>query len=104
MQLIISLLTIRDGICSPCGKRQGCAPLTPEQLRAARQLLGWSRVRLAARIGVTHTAAIARYEDGKGLARYFDLAIVRTVLETAGVTFEDDDGDGPGLRLRKSTK
>jgi transcriptional regulator with XRE-family HTH domain len=79
-------------------------PLTPEQVRAARQLLGWSRTRLAARIGVTHTAAIARYENGKGLARYLDLAVVHTVLESAGIIFVDENGDGPGVRLRKPAK
>jgi predicted transcriptional regulator len=80
------------------------APLTPEQVRSARQLLGWSRTRLAARIGVTHTTAIARYEDGKGQSRFLDLAIVRTVLESAGIIFGDERGDGPDVRLRKSAK
>jgi ribosome-binding protein aMBF1 (putative translation factor) len=82
----------------------GDAPLTPEQVRAARQLLGWSRTRLAARIGVTHTAAIARYEDGKGQSRFLDLAVVRTVLESAGIIFGNEHAEDPDVRLRKSTK
>jgi len=76
------------------------APLTPEQLRAARQLLGWSRIRLSARIGASHATAIARYEDGKGQSRYLDLAIVRAVLEAAGVIFFEANREGPGVRLR----
>jgi hypothetical protein len=56
---------------------------------------------LAARIGVTHTTAIARYEDGKGQSRFLDLAVVRTVLEAAGVIFVDENGKGPRARLRK---
>jgi transcriptional regulator with XRE-family HTH domain len=80
------------------------APLTPEQVRAARQLLGWSRIRLSSRIGVSHATAIARYEDGKGRSRYLDLAIIRTVLEAAGVTFVDENGEGSSVRLRRSAK
>jgi transcriptional regulator with XRE-family HTH domain len=76
------------------------APLTPEQVRAARQLLGWSRIRLSARIGASHPTAIARYEDGKGQSRYLDLAIVRGVLEAAGVIFFEENREGPGVRLR----
>jgi predicted transcriptional regulator len=70
------------------------APLTSEQVRAARRLLGWSRVRLSARIGVSQTTALARYEDGKGQSRYLDLATVRTVLEAAGVIFVEESGGG----------
>jgi transcriptional regulator with XRE-family HTH domain len=80
------------------------APLTSEQVRAARRLLGWSRVRLASRTGVSHATALARYEDGKGRSRYLDLAKVRSVLEAAGVIFVDDDGEGSGVRFDKPAR
>jgi transcriptional regulator with XRE-family HTH domain len=76
------------------------ASLTPEQVRGARQLLGWSRIRLSSRIGVSHATAIARYEDGKGRSRSLDLVVIRTVLEAAGVTFVDENVEGPSVRLR----
>jgi ribosome-binding protein aMBF1 (putative translation factor) len=76
------------------------APITPEQLKAARQLLGWSRSRLSARIRLSFPV-IVRYEDGGGQSRALDLAIVRTALESAGVIFVEENGEGPGVRLRK---
>jgi hypothetical protein len=77
------------------------APVTPGQLKAARQLLGWSRARLSARIGVSHSTGIARYDDGEGQSRTLDLAAIRSALESAGVTFVEENGEGPGVRLRK---
>jgi hypothetical protein len=77
------------------------APLTPEQMKAAHELLGWSRLRPSSRIGVTHDTAIARYEDGEGQSRALDLAAIRAALESAGVIFVEENGEGPGVRLRK---
>jgi hypothetical protein len=102
-KLIISLIMKRFGVSFRCGSDEE-APVTPEQVRAARQLLGWSRFRLAARIGVSHPTAIARYEDGKGQSRYLDLHAVRAVLEAAGVEFVEDNGEGPMVRLRKGSE
>jgi hypothetical protein len=85
-------------------ERDGEAPLTPGQVRAARRLLGWSRVKLSFRIGVSHATAIGHYEDGKGQSRYLDLHAVRAVLEAAGVIFVEENGEGPGVTLRKGGK
>ena len=72
--------------------------ITIEQLRAARALLGWSQTDLAGaaklsrptvdraeRVGVSSDALVA----------------LRRALEKAGVVFVDENGDGPGVRLRK---
>jgi hypothetical protein len=79
--------------------------LTSEQIRAARALLRWSAVDLA---GASAVAAntIRRAEVAEGpttLTAANDLAIRRT-LEEAGVEFIDENGGGPGVRLRKSAK
>jgi transcriptional regulator with XRE-family HTH domain len=77
------------------------APLTPEQVKAARELLGWTRVRLAFRAGVVSENTIRRYEAGEGAAATLDLVAVRQILESAGVIFVEENGEGPGVRLRK---
>jgi len=79
------------------------APITPEQVRAARRLLGWSRIRLASRIGVGEVS-IAILEGGVRLPQKFDLNRARAALESAGVIFVEENGEGPGVRLRKGAK
>ena len=77
-------------------------PLTSAQIRAARALLRWTAEELARR-SLLSVATIRRAEltDGEtSLTAANDLA-VRRVLEDAGVEFIDEDGGGPGLRLRK---
>jgi hypothetical protein len=79
--------------------------LTSEQIRAARALLRWSALDLA---GASAVAAntIRRAEVAEGpttLTAANDLAIRRT-LEEVGVEFIDENGGGPGVRLRKSSK
>ena len=76
--------------------------LTPEQLVTARQLLNWSRDRLAAKMGSSNYA-ISGFE-AEGVARkHFSDQRARQVLEEAGVVFLADH-DGAGVRLRKAAK
>jgi transcriptional regulator with XRE-family HTH domain len=75
---------------------------TPEQVKAARQLLGWSVLKLATRVGVSESA-VRLFESGVNLA-LLDLEAVRTLLESAGVEFIADKEEGPGVRLGKGTK
>lgn len=76
--------------------------ITVPQLRAARALLGWSQDTLAGRSGVSKPT-IARLElaDGEigGYASTRDK--LRQALEHAGIIFVAENGDGPGVRLRK---
>lgn len=72
--------------------------LSPQQLRAARELLGWTRVRLSALVGTSETS-IAHYESERRLPTTLDLLMTRQVLEAAGVDFTSDEE--PGLRDRK---
>jgi hypothetical protein len=74
--------------------------VTPEQVKAARRLLGRTRVRLAARAN-TRESPIRRYEDGGRITPTLYLTAVREALESAGVIFVEENGEGPGVRLRK---
>jgi transcriptional regulator with XRE-family HTH domain len=76
--------------------------ITPGQVKAARQLLGWSRSELGGQMGVSEST-IAKFENGKPRSAAIDLAAVRAALESAGVIFVEENGEGPGVRLRKVT-
>jgi transcriptional regulator with XRE-family HTH domain len=78
------------------------AKLTPAQIRAARALLGWSAEELAA-ASLVGLATIRRAESASQQTTMNapnDLAI-RRALEAAGVAFIDQNGGGPGVRLKR---
>lgn len=75
----------------------------PGQLRAARALVGWTREQLAEAAGTT-TRTLARLEAGETEARTSTARAIRTALETAGVIFVQENGEGPGVRLRRTDK
>jgi len=76
-------------------------PLTSAQLRAARSLIRWSAEDLAREtalsVATIRRAELADAETSMTAAN--DLA-VRRALESAGVEFIDENGGGPGVRLR----
>lgn len=74
--------------------------IAPEQSRAARGLLDWSQQQLAdaARIGLS---TVRDFEKGRRMPIAANLAAIRTALETAGVLFIPENGEGAGVRLRK---
>ena len=82
--------------------------MTPDQLKAARALLGWSFVRVAARSGTSVQLVRTFEKTGRivsmnipGRPMPIDaVAAVRTTLEAAGVEFTD--GDELGVKLRKA--
>lgn len=73
--------------------------MKPEQCRMARAALGWSAQTLAkaAQVGIN---TVNRYERG-GDARVSSVEKMRRALEEAGVIFIEENGGGPGVRLRK---
>ena len=75
--------------------------ITIEQIRAARGLLGWSQSELAAHAGLS-LPTVKRVE-AEGRLRVSDDARTKLqkALEIAGVEFIDENGGGPGVRLRK---
>jgi predicted transcriptional regulator len=72
------------------------------QIKAARSLLAWSQDQLAAAADVS-IPTIKRLEarDGPLGGRDETGIKIRLALETAGVEFLDENGGGPGVRLRK---
>ncbi len=76
--------------------------ITAEQIRAARALLRWSAQDLADRSGIGFRT-IQRFESESGIpgSRSKNLMTIRKVLEDAGVVFIDQNGGGPGVRLKE---
>ncbi len=75
--------------------------LTPNQIRAARALLGWSARELSVRAGV-HVATVQRMERGQGHVRgnVESLRKVERALEAAGIEFLAGSA-GLGVRLKR---
>jgi transcriptional regulator with XRE-family HTH domain len=71
------------------------------QIRAARALLRWSAADLVRESGVSH-ATIHRAEsvDGETTTTLANAWAIRRALEAAGVELLDENGGGPGARLR----
>jgi transcriptional regulator with XRE-family HTH domain len=72
------------------------------QIKAARALLDWSQDQLAGEAGVS-IPTIKRLEaqDGPLGGRGETATSIRSALEAAGIEFIDENGGGPGVRLRK---
>ncbi|KAB0680143.1 helix-turn-helix domain-containing protein [Aureimonas leprariae] len=64
-----------------------------------RAALGWSTQDLAVKAGVGGNT-VNRYEAGQD-ARVSSVEKIREALEAAGVIFIAENGEGPGVRLRK---
>lgn len=74
--------------------------MTPVQIRMARAAVGWGVRELAEKAGVTANT-VTRIENGAD-AKQSTLTAMRSALEDAGVIFIEENGEGPGVRLRKA--
>ncbi|WP_349644184.1 helix-turn-helix domain-containing protein [Bradyrhizobium sp. SUTN9-2] len=82
--------------------RMSILKVSIRQVKAARALLGWSQDDLAASAGVS-IPTIKRLEasdDTLGGRAETSSRILRA-LQTAGIEFIEQNGGGPGVRLRK---
>ena len=70
------------------------------QCKMARTALGLGVRDLAAAAGVSPDT-VARFERGDELKER-TVAALQTVLEAAGVIFIEENGEGPGVRLKKN--
>jgi transcriptional regulator with XRE-family HTH domain len=77
---------------------------TSDQLRAARAILGWSQPEVAQAAGVSSMTVKRAEGSGQPPAAGESVAAIRSALESAGVIFVDENGEGPGVRLRKAAK
>jgi transcriptional regulator with XRE-family HTH domain len=79
--------------------------LSSELIRAARALLRWEQRDLAKASSVS-LPTIKRLESRRGPlgAHVSTVAALRKALESGGVDFIDENGGGPGVRLRERPK
>jgi transcriptional regulator with XRE-family HTH domain len=75
--------------------------ITSAQCRAARGLLDWTQQRLAdeARVGVV---TVRQLEADDTAPRRATLEVIQRALERAGVQLINENGGGPGVRLRET--
>ena len=77
--------------------------LSSAQIRAARALLRWSAADLARECALgANTIRRAEVAEGRTSLTAANVLAIRRALEAAGVEFIDENGGGPGVRLRKS--
>jgi transcriptional regulator with XRE-family HTH domain len=74
--------------------------VTSAQLRMARAALNWTVRDLAEATGL-HRNTITNIEVGRYTGDPKSLELIERVLKKAGVEFIDENGGGPGVRLRK---
>ena len=79
--------------------------LSSAQIRAGRALLRWSAADLAreSALGVNTVRRAEVAGEETSLTAANELA-VRRALEAAGVEFIEENGGGPGVRLKKRTR
>jgi transcriptional regulator with XRE-family HTH domain len=75
--------------------------MLPVQSKMARVALGLG-IRDLAQIAQVAPATVSRFEAGEELKPRTVMAL-RTALESAGAIFVDENADGPGVILRKTT-
>jgi DNA-binding XRE family transcriptional regulator len=74
--------------------------VTSAQVRMARAALEWTVRDLAEATGL-HRNTITNLEVGRYAGDPETLSNIKGVLEAAGIQFIDENGGGPGVRLRK---
>jgi transcriptional regulator with XRE-family HTH domain len=74
--------------------------VTSAQVRMARAALNWT-VRDLAEATHLHRNTITNIETGRYVGDPATLSAIEGVLRRSGVEFIDENGGGPGVRLRK---
>jgi transcriptional regulator with XRE-family HTH domain len=75
--------------------------MTPAQCRAARALLGITQSQLAraAKLGLS---TIVDFEKERRAVSDESIKAVKAALQRAGIEFTQGNGDGEGLRIKRS--
>lgn len=74
--------------------------MTPAQSRAARGLVSMTQAQLAIAAGLGQSTVIDFERERRAVAPA-SVAAIRAALEAAGVVFLPENGNGPGVALRK---
>jgi hypothetical protein len=77
--------------------------LTSGQIKAARAFIGWTAADLS-RESTVSIRTIRRAELDYTLMTSANDLCIRRAFEAAGVEFIDENGGGPGVRLRKRSR
>src|SRR5437660_1060728 len=83
--------------------RMNIPMMTPAQCRAARGLLDWTQQRLADAAGVG-IVTVRQFESDNTDPRRATVEVIARALDTAGVEFIEQNGGGPGVRLKISIR
>lgn len=75
--------------------------MTGNQLRAARSLIGWSQAQVANAANLSIPTVKRAEGQGAVSASAEAITAIRAALEAAGVVFLPENGNGPGVALRK---
>ena len=77
---------------------------TRAQIRAGRHLVGLSQAEIAETTGLS-VPTIKRAESDRDVSVSPEaVEAIRRAIETAGVIFVEENGEGPGVRLRKAKR
>lgn len=74
--------------------------MTPQQCKAARAMLDMTQTALANAAGLG-LSTVVDFERGRRQVPAATVQAVRSALEAAGVIFVAENGEGPGVRLKK---
>ena len=77
-------------------------PISPAQCRGARAMLGLEQGQLA-KLALVSRNTVVDFESGKRTPTRANVQAIQVALEKAGVEFIEENGGGPGVRLRKGT-
>jgi len=77
--------------------------MSPAQCRGARAVLEMTQPQLATAAGVG-LSTVVDFERERRSVSEDAVEKMQRALESAGIEFIEENGGGPGLRLRKSTK
>jgi transcriptional regulator with XRE-family HTH domain len=77
--------------------------ISAAQCRGARGLLDFTQPQLASAAGLG-LSTIVDFERSRRPVSKEALAMIRMAFERAGVEFIEENGGGPGVRLRKAAK
>lgn len=74
--------------------------MTPAQCRAARALINWPQPQLAEAAGLG-LSSVVDFEKDRRKVSNGAVERIKVALEAAGVVFLPENGNGPGVALRK---
>ncbi|MGE7473259.1 helix-turn-helix transcriptional regulator [Bosea sp. NPDC003192] len=75
--------------------------IQPSQIRGARAMISMTQAALAEAAGIS-TTALNNIERGAADPKASTLTAIQKALEAAGVIFVPENGEGPGVRLKKA--